>query len=227
MTKERLAALEHVIHGDRQMPATAVELELLTELKRARTNEEALAIAYKTDMNSLHSDLNVLRAERDRAEADLDEVLAENSALRIVEDHTKCNIVLKERDELREALEHASSRDHRASPSLCDGCKRVATALVPKRAPLDSPAPIHGEPPNIYYVHANSAGSIFVKTKEFFEQQGGLMEPWGKAWQPIEAASLADARGEYADRKYQEFLDRNARTVDAWPSWKKGDPDGT
>ena len=44
-----------------------------------------------------------------------------------------------------------------------------------------------------YYVHNNGA-AIFVKEAEFFKSQGGLTEPWGKAWHPIVADSIEDAR---------------------------------
>jgi hypothetical protein len=45
-----------------------------------------------------------------------------------------------------------------------------------------------------YYYHINWAGAIFVKEGEFFAQQGGLVQPWGKNWKKIEAESLDDAR---------------------------------
>jgi len=44
-----------------------------------------------------------------------------------------------------------------------------------------------------FYVHYNGH-SWYVKTREFFEQQGGFEEEWGKAWSPILATSIEDAR---------------------------------
>ena len=44
-----------------------------------------------------------------------------------------------------------------------------------------------------YYVHWNGA-VWFVKEGEFFKAQGGLEKPWGKAWTPIMATSIEDAR---------------------------------
>lgn len=46
----------------------------------------------------------------------------------------------------------------------------------------------------IYYVHKNAGDFIFVKEGEFFKEQGGLREPWGKAWIPVKASSIEDAR---------------------------------
>ncbi len=44
-----------------------------------------------------------------------------------------------------------------------------------------------------FYVHYNGA-SVFVKEGEFFKKQGGLRLGWGKAWRPLEADSIEDAR---------------------------------
>lgn len=44
-----------------------------------------------------------------------------------------------------------------------------------------------------YYVHYNGT-SVFVKDVEFFEEQGGLTEPWGKNWKILFAESIEDAR---------------------------------
>lgn len=46
---------------------------------------------------------------------------------------------------------------------------------------------------SLYYVHWNGA-AWFVKEGEFFKEQGGLTKPWGKAWRPLRAASIEDAR---------------------------------
>ncbi len=45
-----------------------------------------------------------------------------------------------------------------------------------------------------YYVHRNSGGAVFVKEGEFFEQQGGLTEEWGKHWTVVQACSIEHAR---------------------------------
>ncbi len=36
--------------------------------------------------------------------------------------------------------------------------------------------------------------SVSVKEAEFFIAQGGLTQPWGKHWRPVEADSLEQAR---------------------------------
>lgn len=41
--------------------------------------------------------------------------------------------------------------------------------------------------------------SPMIKTATFFERQGGLVDDWGKLWEPIEdAASIGDARRKFA-----------------------------
>lgn len=49
-----------------------------------------------------------------------------------------------------------------------------------------------------HYVHCNcnGTGAIFVKEAGFFESQGGLTADWGKAWKPVVAKSIIDAREE-------------------------------
>ena len=44
-----------------------------------------------------------------------------------------------------------------------------------------------------HYVHFNGA-TVFVKEAEFFRSQGGLTEDWGRAWRPITARSIGEAR---------------------------------
>lgn len=50
-----------------------------------------------------------------------------------------------------------------------------------------------------HYVHRNFADALFVKEADFFKQQGGLTEPWGKHWKPVVATSIGDARRQAAD----------------------------
>lgn len=45
-----------------------------------------------------------------------------------------------------------------------------------------------------YYVMRNSGGAVFVKEGNFFVEQGGLEQDWGKAWKRIEAESIEHAR---------------------------------
>lgn len=45
-----------------------------------------------------------------------------------------------------------------------------------------------------FAIHVNSGGATFVKDYDFFVSQGGLKQPWGKAWKVVEADSLAKAR---------------------------------
>lgn len=50
-----------------------------------------------------------------------------------------------------------------------------------------------------HFVHCNSGNALFVKTAEYFEQQGGLTQPWGQVWKPVVAASIGDARRQAAE----------------------------
>lgn len=36
-----------------------------------------------------------------------------------------------------------------------------------------------------HYVSRNSGGAVFVKTADFFAEQGGLTQAWGGAWLPV------------------------------------------
>lgn len=47
---------------------------------------------------------------------------------------------------------------------------------------------------DVYMVQVNCAGSVFVKELDFFRTQGGFREGWGRAWVPIVAESIEDAR---------------------------------
>lgn len=55
-----------------------------------------------------------------------------------------------------------------------------------------------------HYVHFNGAAH-FVKEAEFFQDQGGLTSEWGKAWKPVVALSIEDAR------KMSEEMHRGTR----------------
>lgn len=46
---------------------------------------------------------------------------------------------------------------------------------------------------DIYMVHVNSGGAVFVKTLSLFRDQGGFREPWGIYWNPVAATSLKEA----------------------------------
>lgn len=41
--------------------------------------------------------------------------------------------------------------------------------------------------------------AVFTKTEEFFKNQGGLKEQWGKSWRKIEAKDINDARQKAKD----------------------------
>jgi len=59
----------------------------------------------------------------------------------------------------------------------------------------DPPLGAEGEPVrDVYMVHCNAAGSVFVKELEFYRSQGGFKERWGDAWRPVIATSVEDAR---------------------------------
>lgn len=49
-----------------------------------------------------------------------------------------------------------------------------------------------------HYVHYNGA-TVFVKEAAFFVSQGGLQKEWGRAWHPVTATSIGDARRKGAE----------------------------
>lgn len=77
-----------------------------------------------------------------------------------------------------------------AEPSLID-YEDDDNPLAPKRTVTIEVAPTH-------YVHCNDGNALFVKVADFFVSQGGLTEPWGKAWKPVVATSIGHARRQAA-----------------------------
>lgn len=60
-----------------------------------------------------------------------------------------------------------------------------------------------------YFACKGMLGTIFVKTGDFFREQGGLRESWGKHWIGIDALSIDDARNKattYFGMKLSRFL---------------------
>lgn len=51
-----------------------------------------------------------------------------------------------------------------------------------------------GLPHEVFMVNVNWAGTACVKTVEFFTQQGGLTQEWGKHWYPVLAREMEHAR---------------------------------
>lgn len=45
-----------------------------------------------------------------------------------------------------------------------------------------------------HYINTNIGGALFVKEAHFFQEQGGLVEPWGESWIPVIAGSIEEAR---------------------------------
>lgn len=43
--------------------------------------------------------------------------------------------------------------------------------------------------------------SPMVKEGNFFRQQGGLTDDWGKSWEPIDAKTVGDARRKFAESR--------------------------
>lgn len=50
------------------------------------------------------------------------------------------------------------------------------------------------EEKDVYMVLVGPSGSVFVKTLEYFRNQGGFSQKWGKNWSPIVATGIEDAR---------------------------------
>lgn len=44
-----------------------------------------------------------------------------------------------------------------------------------------------------YFILVNEAG-VYTKVGDFFREQGGIEQEWGKKWEKIEAESLHEAR---------------------------------
>lgn len=57
-----------------------------------------------------------------------------------------------------------------------------------------------------FYILVSQSG-VGTKEGEFFEEQGGLKESWGKAWEPVEATSLYDARNQGIALRRKRFPD--------------------
>lgn len=55
-----------------------------------------------------------------------------------------------------------------------------------------------------YYVLI-SESNVGTKNGQFFEAQGGLIEPWGKNWEKIKADSLYDARNQGIAMRRKRF----------------------
>ena len=78
-----------------------------------------------------------------------------------------------------------------------------------------------------YYVLTTDS-NVSVKEGEFFRQQGGLSEPWGKNWQRIEACCLYDARRKGIVQRRATFpqshrtLGENGSMREAWPEGYEG-----
>ena len=48
---------------------------------------------------------------------------------------------------------------------------------------------------DVFMVNVNRVtGSVFVKTLDFFRDQGGFREEWGTHWFPVVASSIEEAR---------------------------------
>ena len=55
---------------------------------------------------------------------------------------------------------------------------------------------------NTYYI-CIKRWAVYVKEGEFFKNQGGLVEDWGKNWTPVEAESIEHARKIGENREIQ------------------------
>lgn len=74
-----------------------------------------------------------------------------------------------------------------------------------------------------HYVLVNPAG-VYTKDAAFFESQGGLRDTWGKAWEPVTASSLYEARKHGIKLRRERFPfsrptlgERGERPEDYWP----------
>lgn len=63
-----------------------------------------------------------------------------------------------------------------------------------------------------FAVMTNWAGSTFVKEWDFYVGQGGLRDPWGRAWRPVMAFDIEHAR-QKGRRLYEADLRSSGRTV--------------
>lgn len=66
----------------------------------------------------------------------------------------------------------------------------------------------------VYMVHVGPSGSVFVKEHDFFRDQGGFEQDWGKAWVPIVSTSIEAARREGCNLPGATPYERQAVRVD-------------
>ena len=64
---------------------------------------------------------------------------------------------------------------------------------------------------DVYMVHVNSGGSVFVKTLDFFREQGGFRDDWGTHWVPLVATGIEDARKRGCELPGARPYDQQAR----------------
>ena len=48
-----------------------------------------------------------------------------------------------------------------------------------------------------HFVHCPGT-ALFVKEANFFKEEGGLIQDWGRRWVPVKALSIGDARRQAA-----------------------------
>jgi hypothetical protein len=79
-----------------------------------------------------------------------------------------------------ELADHARMHLERGEkPCLCSVCRHKA-----------------GKPSELFAIIANPGAPTFVKEFQFFIDQGGLRQPWGKNWVVVHADDMDDARVE-------------------------------
>lgn len=66
-------------------------------------------------------------------------------------------------------------------PDLCPKCQEAANAAKAKH-------------PDATHFVLVEPWAVYVKDADFFRQQGGHVQPWGRKWRPVTAASIEAAR---------------------------------
>jgi len=80
-------------------------------------------------------------------------------------------------------------RDFSGIPLAVDrALLRLAEHNLAKKAKRD------GSSPSEEYMVSTNGAAVFMKTKEFFLDQGGDKQPWGKHWVEVRAKDIEDAR---------------------------------
>lgn len=109
-----------------------------------------------------------------------------------------------EAENIRDARSKARTvfADETAGDAFEDGMQRLMIDMRSKSdAQPQSPASPNPEAAPYFVLWREGVpNSPMVKEGDFFREQGGLTQEWGRNWEPINASSIGDARRKIAAR---------------------------